>query len=245
MHKHVSIHKKMYFHVSKTKIICYSFSEVNEMSVAENIRYLRKKKGMTQKQLAEASGLAIITIQQYEAGKYVPKNESLYKLRKALNCNIHEILNKPFEIPTISIDNLIEIDEGIFIPKQLADVTRLQIVDTVNKNDITHPADTSIRFLLTGDVKERQNKYDSIIAKHENGEPYTDEELKFIEEMNATLPDKMEQLAEKLRPIINRIQETTMKLNEKGMEKVAEHAEMLAKIPEYQRDFNSDNNTET
>lgn len=68
------------------------------MSISENIKYLRKQKKMTQKELAEKSGLAIITIQGYESGKYEPKMESIYKLRKALDCNIYEILDKPDEL---------------------------------------------------------------------------------------------------------------------------------------------------
>lgn len=82
------------------------------MSIAENIKYLRKQKGMTQKKLAEESGLAVITIQQYEAGKYEPKKDSLDKLKTALRCHIYELTDKPFttipgdERPFISIDDL-------------------------------------------------------------------------------------------------------------------------------------------
>lgn len=81
------------------------------MSIADNIKFLRKQKNLTQKQLAEKSGLAVITIQQYEAGKYEPKQNSLYKLRKALDCNIYEILNKPFELLDISIPDFEELEE--------------------------------------------------------------------------------------------------------------------------------------
>nr|DAU79732.1 MAG TPA: helix-turn-helix domain protein [Bacteriophage sp.] len=66
------------------------------MSIAENIKYLRKKAGLTQVELANKTGLAVITIQNYEAGKYEPKRESIYKLRKALDCNINELLDAPF-----------------------------------------------------------------------------------------------------------------------------------------------------
>lgn len=61
------------------------------MSISENIKYLRKQKHMTQKQLAEKTGLAVITIQQYEAGKYLPKHDKLVKLAIALECKIPDI----------------------------------------------------------------------------------------------------------------------------------------------------------
>ncbi len=69
------------------------------MSIGENIKTLRKHKKLTQRELADKSGLNIGTIQGYEQGKYEPKSEALHKLRKALDCNIYEILDKPFEEP--------------------------------------------------------------------------------------------------------------------------------------------------
>lgn len=103
------------------------------MSVAENIKYLRKQKKMTQKQLANKSGLAVITIQQYEAGKYEPKNDSLYKLRKALDCNINEILDKPIDLMdgiTLVVDNLDE------IPQKYEELTgKKWVTPSRNKNN--------------------------------------------------------------------------------------------------------------
>lgn len=58
------------------------------MSIGKNIRELRKLKGLTQKQLAEKAGLAVITIQGYEAGKYEPKIDTLHKIAKALDKSI-------------------------------------------------------------------------------------------------------------------------------------------------------------
>ncbi len=76
------------------------------MSIADNIKTLRKRQGITQVELAKRSGLAVITIQNYEAGKYEPKRESLYKLRKGLDCNINEILDKPFTVEASKIIDL-------------------------------------------------------------------------------------------------------------------------------------------
>ncbi len=69
------------------------------MSVAENIKYLRKQKHMTQKQLSEKTGLAVITIQQYEAGKYSPKHDNLIKLATALECEVSDIDESIIIIP--------------------------------------------------------------------------------------------------------------------------------------------------
>lgn len=91
------------------------------MSIAENIKYLRKQKQMTQKNLAEKSGLAEITIRQYESGKYVPKMESVYKLRKALDCNIYEILDKPAELLELSKSEYEKVNDLLYVQKDLPD----------------------------------------------------------------------------------------------------------------------------
>lgn len=62
------------------------------MAISDNIRNLRKENGYTQKQLAELSGIATITLQQYESGKREPKIEQLIKLSNALQVDINELL---------------------------------------------------------------------------------------------------------------------------------------------------------
>ncbi|MCI9093144.1 MAG: helix-turn-helix transcriptional regulator [Coprobacillus sp.] len=55
------------------------------MSVGENIRKIRKEKGLTQKQLSELSGVHEVQIRRYETNKSImPKVETISKLAKAL-----------------------------------------------------------------------------------------------------------------------------------------------------------------
>lgn len=90
------------------------------MGIAENIKFLRKKAGLTQKQLADKTNLSIATIQGYEQGKYAPKTDALYKLRKALNCNINELLEKPFDLYEGIYINIKNLDE---LPKKYKELT--------------------------------------------------------------------------------------------------------------------------
>ena len=55
------------------------------------LKQLRRMRKMTQKDLAEATGLSIGSIQGYEQGKYLPKAEQIRKLSKALNVSFHEL----------------------------------------------------------------------------------------------------------------------------------------------------------
>ena len=58
------------------------------MTTGERIKEARKYRRMTQKQLAEAAGVATGTIQQYELGKREPRYEILIRICKALNISI-------------------------------------------------------------------------------------------------------------------------------------------------------------
>lgn len=55
------------------------------MTIGERIKAVRKEKGLTQKELAERTGLAVITIQQYEADKYEPRSDNIIRIAKALD----------------------------------------------------------------------------------------------------------------------------------------------------------------
>lgn len=65
------------------------------MSIAENIKELRKSLHITQKELAEMTGLSIGTIQGYEQGRYEPKMEALERLREALSCSFDDLMDEP------------------------------------------------------------------------------------------------------------------------------------------------------
>ncbi len=59
-----------------------------EFDCGSIIKNARIKAGITQKQLAESTGLAEITIRQYEANKREPKLENLKKIAYALNIDL-------------------------------------------------------------------------------------------------------------------------------------------------------------
>ena len=60
------------------------------MTVGEHIRKIRKSKGLTQVQLAEKSGVAMISIHQYETGKRAPRLEQLVYIASALEIDPSE-----------------------------------------------------------------------------------------------------------------------------------------------------------
>ena len=62
------------------------------MSIGENIKRLRRDKGLTQGQLADNSKLGLNLISRLERNATDPKLSSLYKLMNALECTADALL---------------------------------------------------------------------------------------------------------------------------------------------------------
>lgn len=63
------------------------------MTIGECIRKARKKAGLTQLQLAEQSGVATISIHQYESGKRQPRLEPLRQIALALGVTVSDLVD--------------------------------------------------------------------------------------------------------------------------------------------------------
>ena len=61
------------------------------MTIPENLKHIRKEKGLTQKKLGELCGMSEVMIRQYELGYRKPKFETLEKIAKALDCEVSDI----------------------------------------------------------------------------------------------------------------------------------------------------------
>lgn len=129
------------------------------MSIGEQIKKLRKQQHMTQKQLANESGIAEITIRQYEAGKYNPKLEALKKLAVALNCDVSDI------------------DNSIWLNGNKQQLFSIAIKKFQNKEDLTYKEEDAITEYVESkqfeqaeeDIKEiAQKAYKHISYLHSN-----------------------------------------------------------------------------
>lgn len=75
------------------------------MSTGKKIKQFRKDKGMSQKQLSQETGIAEITIRQYEAEKYQPKIDKLRIIAAALGVYIGELDPDWSQIPFDDIED--------------------------------------------------------------------------------------------------------------------------------------------
>ena len=102
------------------------------MTVAENIKRIRKEKHLTQKQLGEKCGMSESTLRQYEIGYRNPKIETIKKIADALEVGLWEIV----ELDQMDLDTRIqEIKKMIsqLTPEGLKEFDRLT-TEALNEN---------------------------------------------------------------------------------------------------------------
>ncbi len=61
---------------------------------AEIVKYWRGKRGITQRELAQRSGIGLSTIRELETSVNAPRLETIYKIAKALEINA-ELITAP------------------------------------------------------------------------------------------------------------------------------------------------------
>lgn len=59
--------------------------------IGDNLRYLRKKKGVTQTEVAKALGIPTTTYNAYETGQNVPRDEVKLKIASYFNRTVQFI----------------------------------------------------------------------------------------------------------------------------------------------------------
>tara|TARA_A200000159_G_C7324943_1_gene340502 strand:- start:856 stop:1293 length:438 start_codon:yes stop_codon:yes gene_type:complete len=65
------------------------------MSIGENVKALRQRKGLTQSQLAKASGMQLTQVSRIENDDTDAKASTLNKIIQGLGCSANDIFDKP------------------------------------------------------------------------------------------------------------------------------------------------------
>ena len=66
---------------------------MNMARMGTTIAKLRKKLGLTQRQLADLAGVLHQHVSRWELGTCTPDTKSLLKLAAALNCSLDDLIN--------------------------------------------------------------------------------------------------------------------------------------------------------
>lgn len=111
------------------------------MSVGVNLKAIRKRRGLTQGQLAELSGIQLTQVSRLENDDTDPKASTLFKLMDALKCSPDELMqgnvgeNEPAYVKRVvkRIDELTPLRRFV-----LLDIIQSYCKDhTVNESDVT------------------------------------------------------------------------------------------------------------
>ncbi|MCF0050626.1 helix-turn-helix domain-containing protein [Dyadobacter sp. LJ53] len=74
---------------------------MSKLAISEQIRSLRKSKGLSQEALAEIAGINLRTLQRIETGNAIPRGETLRLLARALDVSVQELSVSVDESPVL------------------------------------------------------------------------------------------------------------------------------------------------
>lgn len=111
------------------------------MEIGEKIKFYRKANKLTQKELADLSGISEISIRKYEGGDRFPKTQQLQKIANALTIGGNELLQvKP---DTISIET---VGDVITILYALKEKLNIDFSYDLNDDGSINPQTIKIQF---------------------------------------------------------------------------------------------------
>ena len=90
------------------------------MTIGDRIRRIRKKRRLTQAELAMMSGLSLSAIQGYEQGRYEPKRKSLESIAEVFKIPADELYDTPAQLGT----NLAEVGTDCISRQQAIDIAK-------------------------------------------------------------------------------------------------------------------------
>ncbi|MFV0441688.1 MAG: helix-turn-helix domain-containing protein [Lachnospirales bacterium] len=112
------------------------------MTVNEKIKYYRLNNGLTQKELAERSGVSEISIRKYEAGDRNPKPEQIKKIADALGIGANLLMD--FNLKDIQLETVGDFMSIIYV---LRERIGMQLSCDVDEDGIIFPETLKINFV--------------------------------------------------------------------------------------------------
>ena len=169
------------------------------MTIGARIKAARKNTGLTQAKLSEISGVAAITIHQYEAGKRHPQLAQIQGLSKALNVPMSYLMG--------------DTDD----PNDRSKTHWMEIV----KGDDPDPQPKQIVFNVTPDPE-----WEDLHRKLENGTITLEEKQRLLQMMDEGLERARKTVSEKKVRILTHMDKLNEEGQQKAVERVEELAEI-------------------
>ncbi|NBJ02498.1 XRE family transcriptional regulator [Lachnospiraceae bacterium] len=203
------------------------------MGLGMNLKKILKDKNLTIKDLSEKSGVSLHTL--YSITKR-DNNMSRYDIVEKIACTLDVTVKDLTGFEVYEMEST-DYDHSYSYASSEEDFNKNQIELANKKDGNTHKYDASIPIEVTPERIGRNRIQNKLLA----GEHVTPEELEVLNsyyssEQFRNSYKKLKEVAQEGLATIERLKTAYSKLNDIGQEKVAEHAEMIAKIPEYQKD---------
>lgn len=106
------------------------------MTIGELIKEWRKEKGLTQKQLAEAAGLAVITVQQYESGKRIPKADKFARIAQVLDISEQDFWKASLNTESDGFYDAVRIIYGDVNSENIMNYAKTSAEAAINRSEI-------------------------------------------------------------------------------------------------------------
>lgn len=153
------------------------------MNIGQKIKELRKKRGLTQKELGKRLNVSYQMIAQYESGRRKPKIEQLRKIAQALSVDLSEFTSDNFrELPEFKLEvygtaitNLIEqIKEGPCpLSKDMSNILLEELNQCIKKAYAIEDIELLKDFYLESEIKF-SHKYLNALMKEYSEYSLTD-----------------------------------------------------------------------
>lgn len=153
------------------------------MTIGENIKRIRKEKGLTQKKLGQLSGINEVQLRQYELGKSNPKIETILKISNALNVNIAELIPEAFARINSTNTNIIH-DTDLLLDQLPNMELPCEIKEIIRKNAITqkheHQQKTFEMNLLFMLNAEQRKLFSDFLSLNDTGKQKAIEQVEML-----------------------------------------------------------------
>lgn len=186
------------------------------MNIGEAIKYWRTKRGLTQKELAEASKVSEISIRKYESNDRTPKIGTLNQISRALSVTVGDLdpsysyMEKDREEATLLITQLKQF---------ITNISNMNTTEDVKKENISK----------ANELIEMAHE----LVKTIDSTKKSDQEMKQLLEESRTLKEDIKKAEQDIDAMFLSV---LHQLNIDGQEKAIMYATDLTKIPEYRKD---------
>lgn len=126
------------------------------MTLGEKIKFYRKNRGLTQKELGQATNIHEVAIRKYELDKVRPRPEQLEKISQTLNIPMNVFLDFEFNKDGDVFPLLFAIDEAF--PLKIIDVDGTPAIQFTDKNfDLFLRDWQSLKEMIEAGVETQDN----------------------------------------------------------------------------------------